>query len=245
MRSDPRAAHRAPFAEDRGPAPRRRRLRGRVARRRARGRRSERRRKVVLPPPAEPPRRADGGDGAPRRPRLPDAGPARPAPPRRHGDADAGALPRHRRRQRGVRPRQHGLETSREAVAALLRQVGLAGLEDRDVEHLSGGEAQRVAIARAVANGPAVLLLDEPTSALDDAAKRDIEALLREVVRARALTCVIITHDLAQAARLATRVLVLARGRVQRIGEVREVLRAEWSPRSASHPTPGRHSRPA
>ena len=93
---------------------------------------------------------------------------------------------------------------------------------------MSGGEAQRVAIARAVANGPAVLLLDEPTSALDDAAKRDIEALLREVVRARALTCVIITHDLAQAARLATRVLVLARGRVQRIGEVRELLRAEY-----------------
>jgi len=72
-----------------------------------------------------------------------------------------------------------------------------------------------------------VLLLDEPTSALDERSKREIEALVLEVVRARSLTCVIITHDLAQAARVATRVLVLDRGRVRRIGPLRDVLRAE------------------
>ncbi len=125
-------------------------------------------------------------------------------------------------------PRQHGIAIGADAIGALLRQVGLAGFEARDVENLSGGEAQRVAIARAVANDPTVLLLDEPTSALDDAAKRDVEALLRDVARARALTCVMITHDMAQAARLATRVLVLARGRVRHVGPVREVLRAEY-----------------
>ncbi len=125
-------------------------------------------------------------------------------------------------------PRQHGAAIAPDAVAALLRQVGLAGFEDRDVEHLSGGEAQRVAIARAVANEPSVLLLDEPTSALDDVAKREVEALLRHVARERALTCVMVTHDMAQAARLATRVLVLAAGRVRRVGSVPEVLRAEY-----------------
>ncbi len=125
-------------------------------------------------------------------------------------------------------PRQRGRDLDTAAVAALLRQVGLAGFEERDAESLSGGEAQRVAIARALANEPAVLLLDEPTSALDEAAKRGVEALLREVARARALTCVMVTHDLAQAARLATRVLVLAAGRVERVDDVREVLRAGY-----------------
>lgn len=124
-------------------------------------------------------------------------------------------------------PRQRGEELPDAAVATLLAQVGLPGFGERDAGSLSGGEAQRVAIARAVANEPAVLLLDEPTSALDERSKREIEALVLEVVRARSLTCVIITHDLAQAARVATRVLVLERGRVRRIGPLRDVLRAE------------------
>jgi putative ABC transport system ATP-binding protein len=125
-------------------------------------------------------------------------------------------------------PRQHGAAMDRAAIRGLLRQLGLAGFDDRDVENLSGGEAQRVAIARALANDPAVLLLDEPTSALDDVATRDVETLLRRVARERALTCVMVTHDMAQAARLATRVLVLAAGRVRRLGGAREVLRAEY-----------------
>ncbi len=125
-------------------------------------------------------------------------------------------------------PRQHGTVVSEATVSTLLRQVGLAGFEERDAEALSGGEAQRVAIARALANEPSVLLLDEPTSALDDASKRGIEALLREVMRARSLTCLVITHDMAQAARIATRVLALAAGRVRHVGDVREVLRAGY-----------------
>jgi putative ABC transport system ATP-binding protein len=125
-------------------------------------------------------------------------------------------------------PRQRGAAASDEAVASLLAQVGLAGFADRDVARLSGGEAQRVAIARAVANEPAVLLLDEPTSALDEAAKREIERLVKDVVAARGLTCVIITHDMVQAARIATHVLVLRAGHVERAGPAREVLSAEY-----------------
>ena len=132
-------------------------------------------------------------------------------------------------------PRQHGVELPDDAVAALLAQVGLAGFEARDAAQLSGGEAQRVSIARAVANEPAVLLLDEPTSALDARAKREIETLVRDVVRARSLTCVIITHDLAQAARLAGRVLELEAGRVRRIGPVGEVLREAYEVRGAAY----------
>lgn len=124
-------------------------------------------------------------------------------------------------------PRQAGRMIPDDAVAALLRQVGLPGFAAHPVENLSGGEAQRVAIARAIANGPSVLLLDEPTSALDDAAKREVENLIHEIVRAQRLTCVIVTHDMAQAARIATRVLVLESGRVLRIGPVEEVRHAE------------------
>jgi putative ABC transport system ATP-binding protein len=132
-------------------------------------------------------------------------------------------------------PRQRGEELPDAQVSALLAQVGLVGFEERDPGSLSGGEAQRVSLARAVANEPTVLLLDEPTSALDDRSKREIEALVLEVVRARALTCVIITHDLAQAARVASRVLVLERGRVRRIGPLREVLREEAEAQRAAY----------
>ena len=126
-------------------------------------------------------------------------------------------------------PRQRGAELADAAVEALLADVGLPGFGARDAARLSGGEAQRVAIARAVANEPAVLLLDEPTSALDEGAKRDVERLIARVVAARRLTCVVITHDLAQAARVAARALVLRAGRVERAGPVKEILRAEYA----------------
>ena len=69
--------------------------------------------------------------------------------------------------------------------------------------------------------------LDEPTSALDDAAKEDVETLIRKIVREQELTCLLVTHDQAQAGRLASRVMVLAAGKLARIGATDEVLRAE------------------
>jgi putative ABC transport system ATP-binding protein len=135
-------------------------------------------------------------------------------------------------------PRQRGVELPDAQVAALLAQVGLAGFEERDAGRLSGGEAQRVSIARAVANEPAVLLLDEPTSALDPRSKREIEALVLEVVRARSLTCVVITHDLAQAARIATRALLLEQGRMQRVVPVSELLREAYEVGGAAYDLP-------
>jgi putative ABC transport system ATP-binding protein len=123
-------------------------------------------------------------------------------------------------------PAQRGERLPDPAVDDLLARVGLAGYAGRDVANLSGGEMQRVSVARTLANSPVVLLLDEPTSALDDAAKRGIEELIREIVRDQRLTCVMVTHDLAQAARLADRALVLEAGRIVRAGAVGEVLHA-------------------
>ena len=123
-------------------------------------------------------------------------------------------------------PRQRGEELPQGRVESLLLDVGLTGYSERDVANLSGGEAQRVSLARALANDPVVLLLDEPTSALDEASKLVVEAMILRVVRDSQLTCVIVTHDNAQAERFAERVLVLDRGHVTKTGSVREVLGA-------------------
>ena len=123
-------------------------------------------------------------------------------------------------------PAQRGEALPQKALEVLLLRVGLSGYGERNVANLSGGEAQRISLARALANSPEVLLLDEPTSALDDAAKHEIEALLENIMHAQALTCIVVTHDSGQAARLAERALLLVSGRVVRSGPVEEVLRA-------------------
>jgi putative ABC transport system ATP-binding protein len=121
-------------------------------------------------------------------------------------------------------PRQRGEVLAAGQIASLLERVGLSGFADRDVSHLSGGEAQRVALARTLANAPEVLLADEPTSALDEASVRGIEELILDIIRERQMTCVIVTHNRAQAARLAARTMVMEASRLIAIGPTREVL---------------------
>ena len=123
-------------------------------------------------------------------------------------------------------PSQRGAAFSEAEAEKLLTRVGLGGYAARDIANLSGGEAQRVSIARALANSPIVLLLDEPTSALDEQAKAGVESLIRDIIRDTQLTCIIVTHDTAQAMRMATRVLMMEKGRATRIGAVMEVLHA-------------------
>ena len=123
-------------------------------------------------------------------------------------------------------PAQRGETLPQEAIDKLLGRVGLGGYAERNVANLSGGEAQRVSVARSLANSPLVLLLDEPTSALDEVAKLEVESSIQKIVRDRGVTCVMVTHDLAQACRLAERALLLESGRIVRAGLVGEVLHA-------------------
>jgi putative ABC transport system ATP-binding protein len=127
-------------------------------------------------------------------------------------------------------PIQHDLSMTAEAVDDLLEQVGLAGYGSRDAATLSGGEAQRVAITRALANAPELLLLDEPTSALDEVTKQSVESLLESIIRQRGLACVWVTHDAAQAARMADSVLRLDAGKVVDFGAAGAVLKTGGSP---------------
>ncbi len=98
-------------------------------------------------------------------------------------------------------------------VERALAACGLMALRDHRIDRLSGGQARRAMLARVLAGEPAVLLLDEPTADLDPAAAHEVMALLR--VRAKHGACVVVVlHDLALALHHATRMVVLAEGRI-------------------------------
>ena len=117
-----------------------------------------------------------------------------------------------------------------ETAAAWLPRVGLgAELAERFPAALSGGQRQRVAIARALAVQPQLLVADEPTAALDPPTGLEILELLTSL-QAGGLACLLITHQPAQAALFAQRVLVMEAGRVVEAGPAGEVLRAPRHP---------------
>ena len=96
-------------------------------------------------------------------------------------------------------------------VPRLLELAGLdASFADRDAARLSVGEQQRVMLARALALEPQVLLLDEPTSALDEAARDAVERTLLELRQRLDISWVLVTHDRAQAERMADWILTLS-----------------------------------
>jgi putative ABC transport system ATP-binding protein len=118
----------------------------------------------------------------------------------------------------------YGLEgVDDRALLETLDAVGLsASFLDRDSTALSVGQGQRVCIARALVRGPEVLLMDEPTSALDKDATARIESLARDLAEG-GLAIVLVTHNLAQASRVAGRALLLVEGRVEAQGSMDEV----------------------
>ncbi len=92
------------------------------------------------------------------------------------------------------------------------RRLELGGLLDRWPRTLSGGEARRVAIGRALLSDPAFLLLAEPTASLDRARAAEVERAIADIRDRLRLPVLMVTHDRAEAERLATRIVVMARG---------------------------------
>jgi tungstate transport system ATP-binding protein len=117
---------------------------------------------------------------------------------------------------------------------ALLAHVGLAGRGGQSARLLSGGEQQRLALARALATRPEVIFLDEPTASLDPASVMLFEEIVR-AAEAAGTKIVFVTHDVAQARRLARDVVFLARGRLREHAPADRFFRAPASAEAAAY----------
>ena len=114
-----------------------------------------------------------------------------------------------------------------DAVAAALAATNTTALSERLVAELSGGQRQRVWVAMVLAQETEIILLDEPTSFLDIAHQYDLLDLCDELHRERGRTLVAVLHDLNQAARYATHLIVMSDGEIVAEGAPREVLTSE------------------
>ena len=113
-------------------------------------------------------------------------------------------------------------------VDELLALLGLepALYRQRYPHQLSGGQQQRVGVARALAADPEVLLMDEPFGALDPLTRQALQQELARIHRASGKTIVMVTHDIDEALRLATRIVLLEHGRVLQSGTPAQLLAA-------------------
>lgn len=114
-------------------------------------------------------------------------------------------------------------EDARLRAMELLDKVGLESKADVYPASLSGGQKQRVAIARALAMDPEIILFDEPTSALDPEMVGEVLDVMKDLAKS-GMTMVIVTHEMAFAREVATRVLFIDEGVVMESGTPDEVF---------------------
>ena len=120
---------------------------------------------------------------------------------------------------------------TRAAVSKWMQIVGLdEGLKNRYPAELSGGQQQRVGIARALAASPEILLMDEPFGAVDEITRGQLQAELRRIYEQTGITVLFVTHDIGEALRLGTRVLVMDHGAIEQYAPPTELLRHPATP---------------
>ena len=109
------------------------------------------------------------------------------------------------------------------ATGELLAAAGLAGQARTPIRRLSGGQRRRLDLAIAMAGRPELLFLDEPTAGLDPQARREFHDLLAGIRRELGTTVLMTTHDLDEAGKLASRIIILAAGRIAAQGTAAEL----------------------
>ena len=115
---------------------------------------------------------------------------------------------------------------TREAVDKWMGIVGLDKvLKLRYPDELSGGQQQRVGIARALAASPEILLMDEPFGAVDEITRGQLQTELKRIWRQTGITVMFVTHDISEALKLGTKVLVMDAGKIEQYAPPEELLR--------------------
>ena len=112
-----------------------------------------------------------------------------------------------------------------------MKIVGLdEELKERYPAELSGGQQQRVGIARALAASPEILLMDEPFGAVDEITRGQLQEELLRIYKETKITVLFVTHDIGEALKLGTRVLVMDQGKIQQYAAPSELLRRPATP---------------
>lgn len=120
---------------------------------------------------------------------------------------------------------------TRAAVSKWMEIVGLAeDLKGRYPAELSGGQQQRVGIARALAASPEILLMDEPFGAVDEITRGQLQEELLRIYHQTQITVLFVTHDIGEALKLGTKVLVMDHGEIQQYAAPAELLRHPATP---------------
>lgn len=118
----------------------------------------------------------------------------------------------------------YGVENIDAAVISTLSKVDMLDKIDLQIKTLSKGQRRRVAIAKTLIHNPQIVLLDEVTSGLDPVYARKMVDLVREL-RDEGKTVVFSTHLLDEATKLCDRILIIAKGRVQALGTIDDVIK--------------------
>ena len=115
---------------------------------------------------------------------------------------------------------------TRDAVSKWMRIVGLdEEMRERYPAELSGGQQQRVGIARALAASPEILLMDEPFGAVDEITRGQLQTELHQIYEKTGITVMFVTHDISEALKLGTKVLVMDQGEICQYAPPKELLR--------------------
>lgn len=126
-----------------------------------------------------------------------------------------------------------GKERRHDRIRDLAKSLGIPGILNRSIHHLSGGEKQRVALARALASGSRMMLLDEPLSSLHVNLRREIWYLLKKIQKEHKITLLMVTHDLDEALFLGNTISILNEGRLLQSGLKNDVFKYPRSQEAA------------
>ena len=100
-----------------------------------------------------------------------------------------------------------------------------SSFKDKYPNTLSGGQQQRVGIARALANQPDILLMDEPFGAVDEITRRQLQDELLKIYQQKKITILFVTHDIQEALKLGTKVLIMDQGQIQQFDTPENIIK--------------------